>query len=76
MVNHVLLPDVICSSVVTRRVRTRNVLGNYLVLDQPENGRITVGDKALISQQDIMATNGVIHLIDKVVIPDNGKINI
>lgn len=69
VVNHHLLPNVICSSVITRRARAINKLGKYLVLDQPELDRFTVGD-AQFTQRDIMATNGVIHLIDKVLVPD------
>lgn len=30
--------------------------------------------KAKIVQPDIIATNGVIHLIDEVIIPDSGKL--
>ena len=33
-------------------------------------GRITKVNKAAITQPDIMASNGVIHVIDKVILPE------
>lgn len=70
MKNH-LLPNVICSSVVEGKVKSANLLSNYLNLTRLEDGRIYVSG-AQIRRRDVMATNGVIHFIDEVIIPDEG----
>lgn len=67
---HHVLPNVICSSVIEGRVRTLNLLGRLLNLSRSSDDKIFVGDSAQIVIKDIMATNGVMHVIDKVIVPD------
>lgn len=35
---------------------------------------LTINGKAVISNKDILATNGVIHFIDELLIPDSGRL--
>jgi len=65
--NHVL-PNVVCSGVVEGRVKTNNLLSSLLLLSRSEAGEVMVeGSKLII--RDMMATNGVVHLIDRVLVP-------
>jgi uncharacterized surface protein with fasciclin (FAS1) repeats len=69
--NHVL-PNVVCSGVVEGRVKTNNLLSSLLLLSRTEAGEVTVeGSKLII--RDMMATNGVVHLIDRVLVPATAK---
>ncbi|XP_061191377.1 transforming growth factor-beta-induced protein ig-h3-like [Saccostrea echinata] len=68
---HHLLPNVICSSAVSdkHKSRTKNQLSNYLRLSRDQNNKYFV-ENAQIVDRDVMATNGVLHLIDDVILPD------
>lgn len=70
--NH-LLPNVICSAAIprSRRSRTKNMLSGYVQLTRDQDDKMFV-EKSQIIDRDIMATNGVLHLIDDVIIPDEG----
>lgn len=35
---------------------------------------LTINGKAIISNKDVLATNGVIHFIDELLIPDSGEL--
>ncbi|XP_056017964.1 transforming growth factor-beta-induced protein ig-h3-like isoform X2 [Ostrea edulis] len=67
---HHLLPNVICSSAVSdkHKSRTKNQLSNYLYLSRDQDNKLFV-EKSQIIDRDVMATNGVLHLIDDVIIP-------
>ena len=63
-----MLPNVVCSGVVEGRVKTNNLLSSLLLLSRSEAGEVMVeGSKLII--RDMMATNGVVHLIDRVLVP-------
>ena len=67
-----MLPNVVCSGVVEGRVKTNNLLSSLLLLSRTEAGEVTVeGSKLII--RDMMATNGVVHLIDRVLVPATAK---
>ena len=69
--NH-LLPNVICSSILEGRLLTLNALNKYLNVTRSEDDKLFVEDAQLL-ETDIMATNGVIHVIDDVLIPEEGR---
>jgi len=64
-----LLPNVICSSIIEGTVRTPNVLDSFVTLSRDESGKLFVNGVQLVTR-DIMATNGVVHIIDGVLVPD------
>lgn len=64
-----LLPNVICSAVTQNRAKTKNVLNRFVTLSR-QSGKLTV-DGAKVVHSDVMGTNGVMHVIDEVLIPDD-----
>lgn len=42
-------------------------------MERKENDEIVIEDKAKITQADVIATNGVLHLIDTVLIPESAE---
>jgi transforming growth factor-beta-induced protein len=62
---HVLAGKVMAADVKTMKAKTVN--GRELSI-KLENGRVTV-DNANVVKTDVAATNGVIHVIDTVVLP-------
>ncbi|XP_023226463.1 transforming growth factor-beta-induced protein ig-h3-like [Centruroides sculpturatus] len=69
ILKHHLLPNVICTPALTAQARTINVLENYLTLSRNENDKLYV-DGVQIVARDIVATNGVLHIIDGILLPD------
>jgi len=65
-----ILPSVICSSIVERRVKVHNVLGRNMFLNIDEEGNVHVEGIKLM-MKDKMTTNGVIHVIEDVIIQDS-----
>ena len=70
-----LLPNVICSEVIQGRAKSRNVLSNVLNLTRTEDGKVFVDDAQVI-RADVMATNGVMHIVDAVLVPDDGGLEL
>ena len=70
--NH-LLPNVICSAALGPKSRTKNMLEDYLMLQRNQDNQLSVQDSKVL-EKDIMATNGVIYVVDKPLIPSEGKI--
>jgi len=72
ILNSHLLPNVVCSGVIEGRAKTNNMLNKYIVLDRDDEGNVLVEGKQLVVK-DMMATNGVIHVIEDVIIPESSK---
>jgi uncharacterized surface protein with fasciclin (FAS1) repeats len=62
---HVLPAKVMAADVKTSNVKTVN--GSEVAVSKA--GTFVTFDEALVTQADIGATNGVVHLIDKVIVP-------
>ena len=86
-----VLPDIICSQSVTasRSVTLRNVAGHYMTLTQPHvsaaaalagdeagSERMMRVEGAASTQSDIMASNGVLHIIDRVLFHSSGYFSV
>ena len=63
---------IISSGVIQGRARTNNLLGDLLLLEREGKNILSVeGVELLIS--DIMATNGVVHVVSDIIIPTAAK---
>lgn len=58
----------VCSAAIISQNRVKNILDNSLMLTKDEEDKLRV-DGAAMEQKDMVATNGVIHGIDTVLIP-------
>jgi transforming growth factor-beta-induced protein len=67
-----MLPNVICSTVIQGRARSTTVLGSSLLLERDLEGKLYVNGKQVITR-DVMASNGVLHVVDGVLIPENAR---
>ena len=70
--NH-LLPNVICSGVLEGKVWTHNLLEQRVSLRKDKREKLFFGE-GQITKTDMMASNGVLHVTDRVNIPRSGKI--
>jgi len=66
--NH-LLKHVICSGALTGQHRSPNLLQKMVNLTVSEDGKV-FADGAQLVQTDVMATNGVMHVVDQVLVPE------
>lgn len=67
LLNH-LLPNVICSGAIHGDGRTPNLLHKYINVNRTADGKVFLNG-AQVLQADLMATNGVMHVIDDVIVP-------
>ncbi|KAK7101208.1 transforming growth factor-beta-induced protein ig-h3-like [Littorina saxatilis] len=70
VLNQHVLPHVICSAVIQGKAMSRNLLHNFLNLTRTDDDKVFVND-AQVVRADVMATNGVLHVIDDVLVPDD-----
>lgn len=69
---HHIVAHTVCSSAIIGNATTHNVDGELLNLQRTDEDALYFENDAKIVKTDILGTNGVIHLIDVVVIPDSG----
>ncbi|GFR31261.1 transforming growth factor-beta-induced protein ig-h3 [Trichonephila clavata] len=62
----------LCTAAVVSQVRVKNILDNYLQLTKDEAEKLRING-ALVDSENILGTNGVIHVIDKVLIPPQAR---
>lgn len=69
---HVVPGTVTSGEIVGRTVSYETLEGSALEIDSA--GRATKVEEAALVRPDIMASNGVIHVIDRVIIPDEREV--
>ncbi|ERL91857.1 hypothetical protein D910_09181 [Dendroctonus ponderosae] len=73
ILKHHIVAHTVCSSAIIGNATTHNVDGVVLNMERTVDDELTFEGKAKITQADLIGTNGVIHLIDSLVIPESGK---
>ena len=69
---HHLLPNVICTGVIDGKAKTSNVNNKYVILERNPEDDVLIND-AKVTSRDVMASNGVIHIIDEVLVPESAR---
>ena len=69
---HHLLPNVICTGVIEGKAKTTNVNQKYVIFDRNVEDELKI-DEANVITRDIMASNGVMHVIDGVLLPETAR---
>jgi len=67
-----ILSSIVCSGAMQGRVQVTNDLGDKLIIHRADNGDVYV-DKSRLVIRDMVATNGVIHVIDSIIMPTSAK---
>lgn len=75
LVNYHLLNSVQCSEAIMAGSVFETAEGSTIEIGC-DGDSLTVNGIKMVLKKDIVTTNGVIHLIDQVLIPDSGKIKI
>lgn len=70
---HLIVEHTICSSAIVGNATTHNIDGELIDLSRTTDDQLLIDGKAKITDADIIATNGVIHLIDNIVIPESAQ---
>ncbi|XP_076320096.1 transforming growth factor-beta-induced protein ig-h3-like isoform X2 [Tachypleus tridentatus] len=65
--NHIL-PSVLCSTAIPHHAGTINLLDKYLTVTRNEDNKLFVNN-IQISARDIVGINGIVHIIDGVLVP-------
>eukprot|EP00092_Neocalanus_flemingeri_P009443 GFUD01010161.1.p1 GENE.GFUD01010161.1~~GFUD01010161.1.p1 ORF type:complete len:868 (+),score=289.70 GFUD01010161.1:35-2638(+) len=69
--NHIL-PNVICSGIIEGKAKTNNLQDKYITMERDEEGDVLVEGMKL-KMKDIVGTNGVIHVIEDVLVPESAR---
>ncbi|XP_044266983.1 transforming growth factor-beta-induced protein ig-h3 [Tribolium madens] len=71
ILKHHVTAHTVCSAAIMGNATTHNIEGEILNLERTSDDQLILEEKAKMVETDIMAINGVIHLIDTVLIPDS-----
>lgn len=75
LLHHHLLNSAQCSEAIIAGSSIETIEGTPLEVGCLGD-ELTLNGKAIISKKDVLATNGVVHFIDELLIPDSGIVNI
>jgi transforming growth factor-beta-induced protein len=71
IIKHHVTAHTVCSAAINGNATTHNIEGDILNLERNSDDQLILEEKSKIIESDIMGTNGVIHLIDTILIPDS-----
>lgn len=71
ILKHHIVAHTVCSCAIVGNATTHNVVGEILSLQRSDDDKLLFENSAKIVKTDIVGTNGVVHLIDVVVMPDS-----
>ena len=71
ILRHHLLPNVICMAAIPSRAKTMNSLQNFIAIERTKLAKqhLTIDGVAEIVDPDCMAANGVVHVVDRILLP-------
>lgn len=72
LLNNHILKSAMCAEAIVAGMSMETLGGTTLEVGC-SGDKLTINGKAVISNKDILATNGVIHFIDELLIPDSGR---
>ncbi|KFO19200.1 transforming growth factor-beta-induced protein ig-h3 isoform X2 [Fukomys damarensis] len=72
LLNNHILKSAMCAEAIVAGLSMETLEGTTLEVGC-SGDMLTINGKAIISNKDILATNGVIHFIDELLIPDSAK---
>lgn len=72
LLNNHILKTAMCAEAIIAGLSMETLEGNMLEISCTGN-QLTLNGKPIIADRDIMATNGVIHLVNELLIPDSAK---
>lgn len=72
LLNNHILKSALCAEAIVSGLSMETLEGTTLEVGC-SGDMLTINGKAVISNKDVLATNGVIHFIDELLIPDSGS---
>lgn len=73
VLRHHLVKHSVCSAAIQTRLMTISMDGDTLDLERrPDDGKIFVSGTQIVAK-DVVGTNGIIHVIDDIIMPDSGE---
>ncbi|KAJ1527112.1 hypothetical protein ONE63_008647 [Megalurothrips usitatus] len=71
-VRNLIVKHTVCTAAAALRLRAPNMNGEFLLLERmaSDDGKLTLEDVEL-GPRDIVASNGVLHMLNEVIIPDS-----
>lgn len=68
-----IVPRTLCSGAFGKlTVMTRSLSGNWLTIERTSNDSLLVGKDSETSFTDLVASNGVVHVINYPIVPKSG----
>ncbi|KDR10948.1 transforming growth factor-beta-induced protein ig-h3-like [Zootermopsis nevadensis] len=73
VLRHHLIQHSVCSAAIQTRLMTVNMDGDTLSLERrPDDGKLFVSGVQIVAK-DVVGTNGIIHVIDDIIMPDSAR---